>query len=219
MVVVDPIARTVAAVIAIGSLLLGGVVTTKLVGSTYRSDIEAICNAERGSGHSLQTSMTEVTRWLRAHLSTREGNELQSYLGYMALADRAPRLRREATSLRIESCPTVDSLERLVRESEYRKDLQRLCSGVSFPGLVDLDDGGREARLDEWIRTQGRSARTAQLGEALRAASPAERARLLRVTASDAAIFSCEVARLLLAPPPDTPPVASEPTASPGPSR
>jgi hypothetical protein len=56
---------------ALTAALLGGVVAWKLSTSTYAGDVRTICFAERLSGVQLSRDMGRVTRWVRAHLSTR----------------------------------------------------------------------------------------------------------------------------------------------------
>lgn len=181
-----------------GVVLVGGVVAWKLAGSTYHSDIEAICNGEKGSGYTIEKDMPKVSEWVRAHLSTPEGNEFFSNLSDATLADRAKRLQAEADKLKIRSCAIVPSYEQLAAEGQYRADLQHLCSGVTFTKLVEDDDGTRLHRLEDWIDKQAKSPRTKELADPLRqAATGADRAKLLRDAASKMDIFSCEVAKTL----------------------
>jgi hypothetical protein len=193
----------------LGVALLGGVVAWKLAGSTYRGDIETICNAEKGAGLGVDRDMAKVTSWVRAHLATPQGNEFFSDLGDARVIDRARRLQGEATTLHITSCPMVASYELVAAEGEYRSDLQHLCSTAAFPKLAELDDAGRLERLEDWIASKARSPRTKELADPLRqAATPAERGKLLRDTAAKMDVYSCDGARTLESPqavPPEVP--------------
>jgi hypothetical protein len=190
-------ASSVAMTVALGVALVGGVIAWKLASATYRADIQKICDAEKSSGHSLQREMSEVTQWVRANLATPEGNELFSSLGDTELAARAGLLRSEATPLGIGTCPTVQSYQRLAEQAEYRRDLQHLCSRVTFPGFADVADDARLSLLEDWIETRAESLRTRELAGPLQRAPPAQRADVLRAVALQTDVFSCDLARVL----------------------
>jgi hypothetical protein len=193
----------------IGVVLLGGVVGWKLLGSTYRADLEAICNAEQGSGFTIQKDTPKVTAWIRAHLATAEGNELFSSLSDARLVDRAKRLKEESSSRNVAPCPMIASYERLAAEGEYRGDLQHACSSMTFPRLAELDDGARLDKIEEWVDTQAKSPRTKELAAQLQRAPAPERGKVLRDTAGNMDVFSCEVAKILESP--QAPPKPSGP--------
>jgi hypothetical protein len=187
--------------VVVGVLLVGGVVAWKLAGSTYRSDVEAICNAEKGSGYTVVKDQPKVIQWVREHLSTPEGNEFFSSLSDAKVLDRAKKLQGEADSLHVRSCPIVASYQALAAEGEYRADLQRLCSSLAFPKLAEMDDAGRLAKMIDYIDTQAKSPRSKELEDPLRqAASPVDRAKVLRDAANKMDIFSCETAKTLESP-------------------
>ncbi len=185
----------------IGVGLVGGVVTWKLAGSTVRSDIQTICNAEKGSGLTVEKDMAKVTLWVRGQLATPEGNEFFSSLADAKMGDRAKRLAAEATTLNVGACPMVASYERVAAEGDYRSDLQHLCSNAAFPRMIELDDAGRLARLQDWINSRARSPRTKELAEPLaQAKTGGERAKVLREAANKMDVFSCDGAKTLESP-------------------
>jgi hypothetical protein len=97
-----------------------------------------------------------------------------------------------------------------VADGDYRADLQRLCSYVTFPGLADGDDAARLDALEAWIASDASNARTKALAGPLRdAETPAERARVLRAASRAMVIFTCDIARTIESPPP-VPPDAGE---------
>ncbi|HEY8039762.1 MAG TPA: AgmX/PglI C-terminal domain-containing protein [Polyangiaceae bacterium] len=190
----------------VGVVVLGGLVAWKLLGSSYKSDVETICNAEKGSGFTIDKDMSKVTQWVRGRLATPEGNELFSTLSDAKLADRAKRLQGEADSLKVGACPMVPAYQALAASGEYRADVQHLCSSILFPKLAELDDADRLARLQGWVDTEAKSPRTKELAGALRQAPAAERAKLLRDAATKVDIFSCDTARVLDSPQAEPPP-------------
>jgi len=191
---------------AAGVLLVGSVIAWKLIGASYKGDVETICNAEKGSGYAGDKEMPKVTQWARDHLATPEGNELFSTLNDAKLNDRAKTLQAKAAELKIEPCPLVASIQKVAAEGEYRADLQHLCSRLSFPKLEETSDDGRIARMKEWIEQQAKSPRTKELVDPLQQATPAERSKLLADAASKMDVFSCETSKTLASPvqPPKT---------------
>lgn len=199
----------------LGALLVASVVTWKLARSTYRSDVGSICQSERLAGMPVRRDMAGVTERTLDRLETPEGNLLLSALRDLPIAARADRLQGEARAAGIGSCPMVETYRQLAREAEYRSDVQRLCSYVTFPGLGELEDRARVEMLGEWIAEAARSERARQLGAILRrTASSAEAARALRDAAADIDVFACDTAKVL-----DVPPVRSCTEAAPGRSR
>src|SRR5580698_3177306 len=191
----------IAAVVLAGLLLVGAVVAWRLTGVTARGDVETICRAELRSGLTLARDMPALTEWLRGHLATPEGNALLSSLGDAPVADRAPRLRSAAAALDLGECPMAQSYEALVTDGDYRADLQRLCSQLTFPDLAAGDDATRLATLEAWIAGEAANARTRALAGPLRdAPTPADRARVLREASRAIDIFSCDVAKVLESP-------------------
>jgi hypothetical protein len=181
-----------------------GVVAWRLVGATYRADVETICSAERRSGFTLRKEMPALGEWVRAHLATAEGNELYASLGDMPMADRASRVRSEARALALGPCPMARSYEELVAEGVSREDLQRLCSFATFPGLERLDDAARLEVIEAFIASDASDARTKALAEPLREATTSEeRARVLRAAAKAIDVYSCDLAKTVERPPPD----------------
>jgi len=184
----------------LGLVLVGGVVAWKILGSSYKGDVETICNGEKGSGFTVAKDMSKVTQYVRSHLATPEGNELFSTLSDAKLVDRAKRLETEANNLKIGSCPMVAAYQQVAAEGEYRADVQRLCSTVTFPKLAEQDDDARLARLEEWIDQSAKSPRTKELAEPLRHGTPADRAKLLRDTGNKVDVFTCDLAKVLEGP-------------------
>jgi hypothetical protein len=194
----------IAAVGLAGLLLVGAVVAWRLTGVTVRGDVETICRAELRSGLTLARDMPALTEWLRGHLGTPEGNAILSRLGDAPMPDRAPRLRSAAAALGLGECPMAQSYETLVADGDYRADLQRLCSQLTFPDLAAVDDPSRLAALEGWIASDAANARTKALAGPLRdAETPAERARVLRQASRAIDIFTCDVAKIIESPPPD----------------
>jgi hypothetical protein len=184
-----------------GGLLVFGVIGWKLLGSTYKGDVRTICDGETDSGYTLEKDMSKVTAYVRQHLATPEGNTFYSTLSDAKLIERAKRLKSEASTLGIGSCPMVAAFEKAAAEGDYRGDLQHLCSSVAFSHLAEQDDAARLQRLEDWIDQGAKSPRTKDLAEPLRqGATPADRAKVLRDAAAKVDIFSCELAKTLEGP-------------------
>lgn len=189
-----------------GALVLGGVIAWKLVGTSYRHDLETICNSEKGSGYSLDHDSSKVAQWAREHLGTPEGNELYSGLTETRVADRPKKLQDAADKAGVSPCPAVASYQKLATTAEARSDLQHLCSELSFPKLLATDDGGRLAMLQTWVDQNARSPRSKELMAALtQAPAGAERAKVLADAAGKFDVFSCVNAKTLEKPPPPVP--------------
>ena len=184
-----------------GGLLVFGVIGWKLLGSTYKGDVQTICEGETASGYTLEKDMSKVTAYVRQRLATPEGNTFYSTLSDAKLIERAKRLKSEASTLGIGSCPMVAAFEKAAAEGDYRGDIQHLCSNVAFSHLAEQDDAARLQRLEDWIDQGAKSPRTKELAEPLRqGATPADRAKLLRDAAAKVDIFSCELAKTLEGP-------------------
>jgi hypothetical protein len=184
-----------------GALLVFGVIGWKLLVTTYKGDVKTICDGEASSGYTLEKDTSKVTAYVRSHLATPEGNTYFSALGEAKLAERAKRLKSEASTLGIGSCPMVAAFEKAAAEGDYHGDLQHLCSSVAFGHLAEQDDATRLQRLEDWIDQAAKSPRTKELGDALRqGATPADRAKALRDAAGKVDIFNCELAKVLEGP-------------------
>ena len=94
-----------------GGLLVFGVIGWKLLVTTYKGDVRTICDGEADSGYLLEKDTSKVTAYVRGHLATPEGNTFFSSLSDAKLAERAKRLKTEASTLGIGSCPMVASFE------------------------------------------------------------------------------------------------------------
>jgi hypothetical protein len=97
----------------VGGVLLGGVVVWRLWGSTYKSDVRTMCNAEKGSGFTIEKDMPKVGQWIRGNLETPEGNTFFSTLSETRMSERAKRLQTEADSVKLAACPLVKAYEQL----------------------------------------------------------------------------------------------------------
>ena len=184
----------------IGVVLVGGVIGWKLLGSSYKSDVETICNEEKGSGFTLEKDGSKVTQYVRAHLATPEGNELYSGIGEAKVHERGKKLQTAADGLKVGACPAVTAYDQLAAESDYRVDMQHLCSSLAFPKLGELEDDARLAWLEDSIDKDARSPRTKELAEPLRQGPGAARAKLLRDTAGGVGVYTCDVAKTLEGP-------------------
>jgi hypothetical protein len=183
--------------------MIAGIVSWRLFGSTYRADVETICEAETRSGLGLSHDGAELSPWVRARLATPEGNALYSSLSDERAEDKARRLAGEALGARVVSCPMVRSFEKLAADAEYRRDLQRLCSKRTLPGLADLDDSARLQSIEQWIDVDARAAPTRDLRERLRQAeAPPDRAKVLREAARALDVLTCDVASVIESSPP-----------------
>jgi hypothetical protein len=194
---------TIGATLGLGALALAGAVVAWRLAGSYRADVGTLCAAETRSGLTLARDMPALGEWLRGHLTTPDGNTLLSRLGDVPVAERASRLREAAASLGIAPCPMAESYAALGVDADYRADLQRLCSYVTFPGLADVDDEARLDAIEAWIEGTSANARTRDLAGPLRSAeTPAERATILRRASRAMDIYTCDLAKLLESPPP-----------------
>jgi hypothetical protein len=188
----------------LGVVLVGGVVAWKLLGTSYTRDVQAICNAEQLSGHPADKEASKMSAWLRDRLGTPEGNELFSSVSDAKVADRAKTLQDGADKAHVSPCPLVQTYERLAADSEYRVDMQRICSTFTFPKLLAGDDAARLQVMEDWIDKLAISPRTKDLADPLRqAATGPDRAKVLRDAATKMDVFTCENAKILETPTPE----------------
>jgi hypothetical protein len=94
----------------------------------------------------------------------------------------------------------VAAYEALAAEGEYRGDLQRLCSGATFPRLVELDDEARFGKILDFADRLAKSPRTKELAGVLGQAAAADRGKILRDAGAKVDVFSCEVGKILESP-------------------
>lgn len=187
----------------VGVVLVGGVIAWKLLGTSYARDVQSICNAEQLSGHPADKEVSKMSSWLRDRLGTPEGNELFSSVSDAKVQDRAKVLQDAADKAHVTPCPLVQTYQRLAAESDYRVDVQRLCSTFTFPKLLASDDATRLQMFEDWIDKSAISPRTKDLADPLRqAATGADRAKVLRDAANKMDVFSCENAKTLETPTP-----------------
>jgi hypothetical protein len=190
----------------LGALLVGGVIAWKLLGTSYKHDVETICNAEKGSGLGVEHDASKVSQWVRDHLGTPEGNQLYSALGDTRVSERARKLQDAADQLGVSPCPITAAYQKLAAQGDARADLQHLCSEIAFPKLLSTDEPGRLTMLESWIDTGAKSPRTKEVGAALRqAATGPDRAKVLTDAASKMDIYTCINAKTLETPPPSLP--------------
>jgi hypothetical protein len=189
-----------------GALMVGGVIAWKLLGTSYRHDIETMCNAEKGSGVTLEHEYSKVTQWARERLGTPEGNELYSSLTDARVGDRPTKLQEAADKAGVSPCPIVASYQQLAATSEARVDMQHLCSETTFPKLTATDDDGRLTMFQTWVDQSARSPHSKEVMAALRQApaGPA-RAKVLGEAAAKYEVFSCANVKTLEKPPPPMP--------------
>ncbi len=186
-----------------GVVLLGGVVGWRLLGTSYKHDLETICNAEKGSSLQLERESSKLAQWVRDHLGTPEGNSFYAGLGEARVQERATKLQEAADKAGVSPCPLVASYQRIAATSEARADVQHLCSDLSFPKLRTADEDARVAMLQVWTDQSARSPRTKELMATLRQAPPgAARAKVLADAASQYEVYSCANAKSLETPPP-----------------
>lgn len=189
-----------------GAVLLVGVVGWKLLGTSYKHDVETICNAEAGSGLSIEKEPSRVEPWLRSHLGTPEGNQLYSALRDARVSDRPKKMQDAADDAHISPCPLVQSYQQALADADARSDVQHLCSEITFSKLLASDDDARLKMIEDWIDKSAKSPRTKDLGAALRQAQtgPA-RAKVLSDAATKNDIYSCQNVKTLENPPPAAP--------------
>lgn len=194
----------------VGVVLVGGVIAWKLLGTSFTRDVQSICNAEQLSGHPADKEASKMSSWLRDHLGTPDGNELFSSVSDAKVADRAKVLQDGADKAHISPCPLVQTYQRLAAESDYRVDVQRLCSTFTFPKLLASDDATRLQMLEDWIDKNAISPRTKDLADPLRQAQTgADRSKILKEAATKVDVFTCENAKTLDTPTPQ--PLKGEP--------
>ncbi|MGH7297411.1 MAG: hypothetical protein ACRELB_20915, partial [Polyangiaceae bacterium] len=151
----------------VGAVLVGSVIVWKLLASSYKGDIEIICNSEAGSGFSMDKDASKVTAYIREHLATPEGNTFYSTLSDTRLGERAKKLEAAASEAHAGACPLVASFEKMTAAGEYRADIVHMCSGMSFPHLAEQDDATRMRSIEDWIDSKAKSPRTKELAAQL----------------------------------------------------
>jgi hypothetical protein len=190
----------------LGVLLVGGVIAWKLLGTSYKHDVETICNAEKGSGLSVEHDASKVTLWVRDHLGTPEGNQLYSALTDTRVSERSKKLQDAADQAHVAPCPIIASYQQIAARGDQRSDVQHLCSDITFPKLANSDDATRLAMIEQWIDTSAKSPLTKDLGAALqKAPTGAERAKVLSDAATGFDVFTCTNAKTLETPPTSLP--------------
>jgi hypothetical protein len=180
-----------------GLALVVGVVAWRLASATPGGDVEVLCHCEERSGLTLRDDWSGLTQWTIGHLGTPDGNRLFSAMRDESLGESARRLEREALAVGVHPCPLVDSLDAMAADAVYRRDVQRLCSTLTFPAFGDQGASARFDALEDWVFAQAESPRTRSIGESLRAVDPSERPAALRRASSAAGVFTCDIARLL----------------------
>jgi hypothetical protein len=192
--------------VVLGVVLVGGVVGWKLLGTSYKHDVETICNAEKGSGLTVEHDASKVTLWVRDHLGTPEGNQLYSALGDTRVSERPKKLQDAADQAHVTPCPIIASYQQITARGDQRSDVQHLCSDITFPKLPTSDDATRLAMFEQWIDTSAKSPLTKDLGAALqKAATGPERAKVLSDAAASFDIFTCMNAKTIETPPTSSP--------------
>jgi hypothetical protein len=190
----------------LGAVLVGGVVAWRLLGTSYKHDLETICNAEKGSGLALNHDASKVQTWVKDHLGTPEGNQFYATLNETKLSDRSKKLQDAASQAGVSPCPVTATYDQLSAQGDARSDVQHLCSQIGFPKLLATDEPGRVAMLQKWIDTNAKSPDTKTLGAALaQAATGQDRAKVLSDAAAKLDIYTCANARTLETPPPVAP--------------
>jgi hypothetical protein len=169
--------------------------------ATYAGDVAAICDAERRSGISVHDDTARVTQWIRGHLTTRQGRELFASLRDAPVGVRAHLLRAQARAARSSACPLAESYDALSADDINRRDLQRLCSIITFPDLPNFDPLTRLQVVSEWLLTRGTAPIVHSLAIAASGIStPRDFAALLRNAAGESDVVTCDVARQIEAP-------------------
>jgi len=190
----------------VGVVMVGGVIAWKLLGASYKRDIDTICNAEGRSGIGADKDFAKLTSWVRDHLGTPEGNEAYSALGDAKVNERSKKMQDDADQAHVGPCPFVASLDKLSALTDYRSDLQHLCSNMTFPKLLASEDPVRLKMLSGWIDRSAKSPRTKELYAQLAATPPGPpRATVLREAATNGSVLACDNAKSLEAPPPPIP--------------
>jgi len=182
----------------LGTALLGVAVADKLFVATYPRDLATLCNAEAESGFTMSRNTARITAWIQDRLTTPDGGRLLASLRDHPLAERARWLDQRARESGRASCPMVQAYEELSAQWDSRRELQSLCSTVTFPDLGTLDEGTRLQAVDEWIETHASTTVVRSLSSRLRrAGTPVDRAEMLRHAASDVGVLTCDVAKIL----------------------
>jgi hypothetical protein len=186
---------------ALGAALLGVAVSDRLLVATYSRDLATLCHAESESGFTMSRNTARVTAWIQDHVRTPDGGRLLASLRDRPLTERAQWLGQRAHESGLASCPMVEAYEELSGQWQSRRELQSLCSAVTFPELGTLDEDARLQVVDEWIEMHASTAVVRLLSSRLRrAGTAADRAEVLRDAASDVGVLTCDVAKILSVP-------------------
>jgi hypothetical protein len=183
--------------------------------NVYRSDVERMCDAERGSGKTVRADAAGVMRWLQHNIASAQGIVLEGQLESESPRDRAVHLRTEARNQSIAACPLADAFDAYAVDDDYRTAVQSLCDGSAVTaggGIARLDvtpadDAERMREIRDWTITNLKGADALALVDKL-AQSPVQgRPALLRSEASRLGINNCPLAATLERPPPTPIPV------------
>jgi hypothetical protein len=178
--------------------LVVGVVAWRLLKGSYREDVRRICFAEKNSGADATKDTHKVEQYAKEHLDTPEGSKWFTELIAKGVADRASGLADESKRLGIDDCPLVRAYVAVKANGDYQHDLYGVCSELVT--IEQYDDAERLKRIVDWIHIKAKSPRTQELADKLSAAPPQQRAEIVRTTATDAAVYICELASLLTRP-------------------
>ncbi len=183
-----------------GLLLVVGVIGWRLTAGSYKTDIQKICFAEKGSTFDSKTDIRKIESWAKEQLDTPEASTWLTELVKKGMADRAKGLREESKRLGIPECPLAAAYEALNLDGEYRQDIASFCSLNDLPTIEASDDAERLHRMLDWIQTRAKSPRTKALGEKIAQADAKDRADVLREAANATSVFQCELVNTLLKP-------------------
>lgn len=184
-----------------GLVLVVGVVAWQLGRGSYKGDIQKICDAETYAGVQTTKDAQAVVKWTKEHLDTPEANAWYTDLMKKGASDRAKTLDEEAKHLGLKACPIVASYQQQSVEGQYRTDLTLLCTMSNLSGIDKLSDEERLAKIQKWGETDAKSPRTKEVISKLAATPAKDRGDVLRATANDSAVYICELANVLAAPP------------------
>ncbi len=185
----------------LGAALFGVALSDRHLVASYPRDVATLCDAESESGFTMSRNTARVTAWIQDHMTTPDGGRLLASLRDRPLTERARWLEQRAHESGLASCPMVEAYEELSGQWHSRRELQSLCSAITFPDLGTLEDDARLQVVDEWIEMHASTAVVRLLSSRLRrAATAADRAEVLRDAASDVGVLSCDVAKILSVP-------------------
>jgi hypothetical protein len=185
----------------LGVAFVIAVAGAKVASARLQSDLELTCNAPEASGLIFAKDAGRLTQWIRDRLSTPQGGRLFASLRDLPLEARASTLRSGARAAGLSTCPMADAYEEAARQAVARRDVQKLCSTYTFPGLSRLQEALRLQMIEEWISEQPTDGVVRALAEPLWGADNGRaRADLLRDAAYGLDLYSCDVARVMAQP-------------------